>query len=845
MHILDLLIDEVVGTKHGGNLGNLATVPDELGAGGHVDAVHVRKTNGRRGRRERYLVRTGSPSHVDNFFRRGPAHDGVVDDEHVFALELARHGVELLPHRAFALGLPGHDERAANVAVFVEAFAVFDAELSRHLHGGRTRRIGNRHDNVDVARGCVFRDRIRKSIAQTKPRLVHGDAIHDGVGTGEIDVFKGARHENGIRGALLRKHLTLGRDEDGLARFHVANDVVARAFEHKRLTRYDPFGLAVLGRSRTQNQRPNTERVAEGQHAVPCDYGDCSVGAFDPRVDTRHGVEQVAGIEGIARNARLDFGGQHIQQKLGITRRIDVSAVNREQIARELARVRQVSIVNEDDAIGRVDIEGLRLLLIFRSTRRGVAHVTDAHRAEQRTHVTRAIGLTNLALCLKQMKLTSIGGGHAGGILTAVLEQQQCVVDVLINRFLRDDSDDAAHAICSLLRREDRDRQRGSIRLPKSRTLARSIDLGPMSDSYARAGVDTAAGDLAVELMKASVRATHGPEVVGGVGGFAGLFDVGFLTEYRHPLLATSTDGVGTKVALAQAIDKHDTIGFDLVGMVVDDIIVTGARPLFMTDYIACGKVVPERIAAIVKGIADACAETGTALVGGETAEHPGLLAPDEYDIAGAATGVVERDALLGADRVQHGDVVVACASSGLHSNGYSLVRHILAQQKLAFTDHSDALGGVVGEVLLEPTRLYTGALLEILVSPELGPSVHALSHVTGGGIAANLARVLPQGAWVDVDRSTWSPMHVFRVLADMNGEPLEATEGTWNLGLGMLAVVSPDSASAITTRLSELGIASWVVGMVSTAKRDLTGFTQGAKGVDGGAVRLVGSFAD
>ena len=366
-----------------------------------------------------------------------------------------------------------------------------------------------------------------------------------------------------------------------------------------------------------------------------------------------------------------------------------------------------------------------------------------------------------------------------------------------------------------------------------------------MSDSYARAGVNTAAGDLAVELMKASVRATHGPEVVGGVGGFAGLFDVGFLKNFRHPLLATSTDGVGTKVALAQAIDKHDTIGFDLVGMVVDDIIVTGARPLFMTDYIACGKVVPERIAAIVKGIADACAQTGTALVGGETAEHPGLLGPDDYDVAGAATGVVERDQLLGADRVRHGDVVVGMASSGLHSNGYSLVRHILASQKLAFTDRSDALGGVVGEVLLEPTRLYTGPLLELLESPELGPAVRAFSHVTGGGIAANLARVLPQGTWVEVDRSTWSPASVFRVLADMNAESLESTEGTWNLGLGMIAIVAPDSASAITAKLTDLGIPSWVAGMVSTAPRDLTGFEQGAKGVVGGAVRLVGSFAN
>ena len=199
------------------------------------------------------------------------------------------------------------------------------------------------------------------------------------------------------------------------------------------------------------------------------------------------------------------------------------------------------------------------------------------------------------------------------------------------------------------------------------------------SNPYTAAGVDTAAGDLAVELMKAAVRRTQGPEVLGGVGGFAGLFDASTLRAYRRPLLATSTDGVGTKVAIAQAIDKHDTIGQDLVGMVVDDIVVVGARPLFMTDYIACGKVVPERIADIVAGIARGCEETGTALVGGETAEHPGLLGIDDYDVAGAATGVVEADAVLGADRVENGDVVLALASSGLHANGYSLVRHIVS----------------------------------------------------------------------------------------------------------------------------------------------------------------------
>ncbi len=364
-------------------------------------------------------------------------------------------------------------------------------------------------------------------------------------------------------------------------------------------------------------------------------------------------------------------------------------------------------------------------------------------------------------------------------------------------------------------------------------------------NSYAAAGVDTAAGDLAVELMKSAVSRTHGPEVLGGVGGFAGLFDVSALKEFRHPLLATSTDGVGTKVAIAQAIDKHDTIGQDLVGMVVDDIVVVGARPLFMTDYIACGKVVPQRIADIVAGIANACAATGTALVGGETAEHPGLLGPDDYDVAGAAVGAVEADALLGAQRVADGDVVIAIESSGLHSNGFSLVRHILASKGIGYTDHSNELGGIVGEVLLEPTRLYTSPLLRVLADPALAGAVHSLSHVTGGGIAANLARVLPVGSWVEVARGSWSPAPVFRVLSDMAGSTLESSEGTWNLGIGMFAVVAPDAVPAIIASLAADGIPAWVSGTVSfAALASLAGFEQGAKGVDGGAVRLTGTYA-
>jgi phosphoribosylformylglycinamidine cyclo-ligase len=366
---------------------------------------------------------------------------------------------------------------------------------------------------------------------------------------------------------------------------------------------------------------------------------------------------------------------------------------------------------------------------------------------------------------------------------------------------------------------------------------------------YAAAGVDTAAGDLAVELMKSAVRRTHGPEVLGGVGGFAGLFDASALRDYTRPLLATSTDGVGTKVAIAQAIDKHDTIGLDLVGMVVDDIVVVGAKPLFMTDYIACGKVFPDRIAAIVAGIARGCSETGTALVGGETAEHPGLLGLNDYDVAGAATGVVEADRILGADRVGAGDVVLALASSGLHSNGYSLVRHIVTGAGIQYGDNAADFGTTWGEALLEPTRLYTSPLLRLIDGIRVGVhahGVHALSHVTGGGIAANLARVLPQGAWVEVDRSTWSPPPVFRVLADLGDLDLQATEGTWNLGIGFLAVVSASAADAAIAALTAEGIATWQVGVVrdGTPPQDAHGaFEQGAKGVDGGAVRLVGTY--
>lgn len=361
------------------------------------------------------------------------------------------------------------------------------------------------------------------------------------------------------------------------------------------------------------------------------------------------------------------------------------------------------------------------------------------------------------------------------------------------------------------------------------------------SVTYAGAGVDVEAGDRAVELMRAAVTATHGPEVLGGLGGFAGLFDASALLAYRRPLLATSTDGVGTKVAVAQAMDVHDTIGYDLVGMVVDDIVVSGARPLFMTDYVACGRVVPERIAAIVRGAAQACASVGVALVGGETAEHPGLLGPDEYDVAGAATGVVEADSVLGPERVRDGDVVVAMGASGLHSNGYSLVRRVLELAAWSYDRHVDELGRTVGEELLEPTRLYTTDCLAL--ADDTGCHVHAFTHVTGGGLAANLARVLPVGLRATIDRATWSPLPVFDLVRDLGSVPVLDLERTLNMGVGMVAVVAADGADRALDTLRARGASAWVLGRVTPDDGDQTAdVVRGTKGVTGGSVQLVGT---
>src|SRR4051795_13562934 len=313
--------------------------------------------------------------------------------------------------------------------------------------------------------------------------------------------------------------------------------------------------------------------------------------------------------------------------------------------------------------------------------------------------------------------------------------------------------------------------------------------------TYAASGVDIDAGERAVTLMRAAVEKTNRPEVVGGLGGFAGLFalDVG---KYRRPLLASSTDGVGTKIALARALDRHDTVGIDLVAMVVDDLVACGAEPLFLQDYLACGRVVPERVAAIVTGIAEGCARAGAALVGGETAEHGDLMAPDDYDLAATAVGVVEADAVLGPERVGDGDAIVAMASSGFHSNGYSLVRRVVAAAGLDLTATPAGLDRPLGEVLLEPTRIY--ALDCLALVRRFGvDGVHAYAHITGGGLAGNTARVVPDGLAAVLDRSSWALPAAVGLLEE-HGVPRGESERAFNCGVGMVAAVSADVADAV-----------------------------------------------
>lgn len=325
---------------------------------------------------------------------------------------------------------------------------------------------------------------------------------------------------------------------------------------------------------------------------------------------------------------------------------------------------------------------------------------------------------------------------------------------------------------------------------------------------YRDAGVDLDAADRSVELIGEAVARTRRPEVVGGIGGFGGLFALD-TTRYRQPVLVSGTDGVGTKVEVARRLGRLDTVGIDLVAMVVDDLVVTGAEPLFFNDYISVGRLDPERVADLVRGIAAGCEQAGCALVGGETAEHPGLLAEDEFDLAGFGVAVVERDAVLGPDRVAAGDVLVAMPSSGLHSNGYSLVRRVVGGLDLA---ESHGLDRPLGEELLEPTRIHAADCLALVDAVE----VHAFCHVTGGGLPGNLPRVLPEGLGVRVDTVTWTWPAIFTWLADRGPVATDEMWRTFNCGVGMVAVLPAEAVDGALDLLAGRGVDAWVLGEVT-----------------------------
>ncbi|MFI7609105.1 phosphoribosylformylglycinamidine cyclo-ligase [Micromonospora sp. NPDC049366] len=333
------------------------------------------------------------------------------------------------------------------------------------------------------------------------------------------------------------------------------------------------------------------------------------------------------------------------------------------------------------------------------------------------------------------------------------------------------------------------------------------------SVSYADAGVSIEAGDRAVELLKSKVRQTRRPEVLGDLGGFAGLFRLD-TQKYKNPILASSTDGVGTKLVIAQQMDIHDTVGIDLVAMVVDDLVACGAEPLFLLDYIATGEVVPDKVAEIGAGIADGCRYAGCALLGGETAEHPGVLRPDEYDISATGVGVVEESEILSPERVEVGDVVIAMRSSGLHSNGYSLVRHVLlgaGRMRLDVVIDDFGRQRTLGEELLTPTKIYAQDCLKLIAEAE----VRALAHVTGGGIPGNLVRVLPEHVDAVVNRSTWRPQPVFDLIQSKGRIEDPEMEATFNMGVGMFAIVSAEDADRALATLTGRGVEAWQAGEI------------------------------
>jgi phosphoribosylformylglycinamidine cyclo-ligase len=337
---------------------------------------------------------------------------------------------------------------------------------------------------------------------------------------------------------------------------------------------------------------------------------------------------------------------------------------------------------------------------------------------------------------------------------------------------------------------------------------------------YKNAGVDIEAGYKSVELMKKHIKTTMRPEVLGGIGGFAGAFSLVKIKDMEEPILLSGTDGCGTKVQLAYIMDKHDTIGIDAVAMCVNDIACSGGEPLFFLDYIACGKNYPEKIATIVSGVAEGCNQSGAALVGGETAEHPGLMPEDEYDLAGFAVGVVEKKNLITGESIKPGDTLIGIASSGVHSNGFSLVRKVFEMTKESLDTYYDELGKTLGEALIEPTRIYVKALKSV---KDAGITIKGCSHITGGGFYENIPRMLPDGVRAQVKKDSYEVPAIFKLLAKKGDIDEHMMYNTYNMGVGMCLAIDPADADKTIAAIEAAGDKAFVLGTV----------VAGEKGVD------------
>ena len=336
---------------------------------------------------------------------------------------------------------------------------------------------------------------------------------------------------------------------------------------------------------------------------------------------------------------------------------------------------------------------------------------------------------------------------------------------------------------------------------------------------YKKSGVDIEAGYRSVELMKEHVKKTMRPEVLGGLGGFAGAFDLSKIKDMEEPVLLSGTDGCGTKVKLAFIMDKHDTIGIDAVAMCVNDIACSGGEPLFFLDYIACGKNYPEKIASIVKGVAEGCLQSEAALVGGETAEHPGLMPEDEYDLAGFAVGVVDKKDLITGENIKAGDTLIGIASSGVHSNGFSLVRSVFEMTKESLDTYYDELGKTLGEALIEPTRIYVKGLEAV---KKAGVTIKGCSHITGGGFYENIPRMLPDGVGVKVNKSSYEVPAIFKLLAEKGDIDEHMMYNTFNMGVGMVLAVDPADADKTIEALASTGDKAFVLGEVVSGNKEV-----------------------